>query len=313
MLLKESNRVLSLCPSLPVSGAGSPISCITSSCPGASQRPPRARLDPYRHPQRWDVKYTPRPTQAHSSARCYASVSAPPPKPPPKPPPGAAPGYTWPASLHPTPYEILAHPRHARYNKALFYELVKIYHPDRNRSAVNSAISQSTRLERYRLVVAANEILSDEARRRAYDLYGAGWDGNRTLQSPCRESYRSWRNEPGNASGNATWEDWERWRRERNGGQQSQAPVFMSNEVFVIVLCSFVVLGSFTQARRASASTLDVVEMRDQKDAAISNEIRRRQDEKAPLNRHERIENFLRQRDSWNLVSSDGCSPESPP
>ncbi|KAI8946054.1 hypothetical protein F4801DRAFT_593671 [Xylaria longipes] len=221
-------------------------------------------------------------------------------------------GYTWPTSLYPTPYEVLAHPRDARYDKALFYELVKIYHPDRIQTAAHSSIPHSIRLERYRLVVAANEILSDSAKRRAYDLYGAGWNGNRTLQSLYREADRSWRNEPGNASRNATWEDWERWRHERDGEKQPQTPVFMSNELFVIVLCSFVVVGSFAQARRASASTLNVVEMRDQQHAAISNDMRLRQNEQAPLNRHERVESFLRQRDSWNLVSSRDRGPESP-
>ncbi|RWA07130.1 hypothetical protein EKO27_g7972 [Xylaria grammica] len=224
----------------------------------------------------------------------------------------AAAGYTWPTSLYPTPYEILAQPRGARYDKALFYELVKIYHPDRNHTAADSSIPQSVRLERYRLVVAANEILSDDAKRRAYDLYGAGWRGNRTLQSLYREADRSWRNEPGNASRNATWEDWERWRRERNGEKEPQTPIFMSNELFALVLCSFVVMGSFAQARRASTHTVTIVEMHEQKHATISDGMRRQQDEKAPLNRHERVESFLRQRDSWNLASSTDRDSESP-
>ncbi|KAI0460632.1 hypothetical protein F5B21DRAFT_16742 [Xylaria acuta] len=304
MLLKESARILSSCANLPVSGTCSPSSCITScSCTSSRPRahhgrhtssPKRAKLS-----SKWN----------RSSARCYASVSGHPPN---KRSSSAAAGYTWPTSLHPTPYEILAHSRDARYNKALFYELVKIYHPDRGETAAHSSIPHAIRLERYRLVVAANEILSDSAKRRAYDLYGAGWGGNRTLQSLYREADRSWRSEPGNASRNATWEDWERWRHERDGRKQPQTPVFMSNELFVIVLCSFVVVGSFAQARRASANALNVVEMRDRKHAAISSDIQRRQNEQAPLSRHERVESFLRQRDSWNLVSSRDRSPESP-
>jgi curved DNA-binding protein CbpA len=219
--------------------------------------------------------------------------------------------HTWPSSPNPTPYEIFSHPRDAKYNKALFYELVKIYHPDRHRTTTDSPISHAVRLERYRLVVAANEILSSPNKRRAYDLHGAGWDGNSTLQSLYQEADRSWRNEPGNASRNATWEDWERWHRERNGDKQPQTRVFMSNELFVVVLCSFVVLGSLTQARRANTATMNIVEMRDQKHAAISGDLKRRQDEKAPLNRHERVESFLRQRDSWNLVSSVNDTPAS--
>ncbi|KAI0437291.1 hypothetical protein F4803DRAFT_539425 [Xylaria telfairii] len=302
MLLKESARIF-----CPVPGTCSPASCVTScSCirPHPRPRAPRGRHtgEPKRDilSSKWN----------YSSARCYAFVSG---RPPNKRSSSAAADYTWPASLHPTPYEILAHPRSARYDKTLFYELVKIYHPDRSPTAAHSSIPHSIRLERYRLVVAANEILSDKAKRRAYDLYGAGWDGNRTMQSFSREAERAWRNEPGNASRNATWEDWERWRRERNGEKHPQATVFMSNELFVFVLCSFLVLGSFAQARRASANTLNIVDMRDQKHAAISDHMRLRQNEQAPLNRHERVESFLRQRDSWNLVSSRGHHRPEPP
>ncbi|KAI1743823.1 hypothetical protein F4680DRAFT_321579 [Xylaria scruposa] len=305
MLIKESARILSSCPNLPVPGTCSPASCTTScSCIGPRRRVHHGRptSSPRRAALSSKLNYFP--------ARCYASVSGPPPH---RRSSGAAAGYTWPTSLHPTPYEILAHPRDAQYNKALFYELVKIYHPDRSQTAAHSSIPHSVRLERYRLVVAANEILSDSTKRRAYDLYGAGWDGNRTLQDLYREADRSWRSKPGNASRNATWEDWERWRHERNGEKPPQTPVYMSNELFVILLCSFVVAGSFAQARRASNSTLNVIEMRDQKHAAISDGMQRRHNEQAPLNRQERVESFLRQRDSWNLVSSKDHGSESPP
>lgn len=316
MLLKESTCILSSLANLAARGVYSPISCMTlssspplsSPCAGNNQRP-QSHYGRYTGSPRQDFNRTPSLDWNHSFTRCYTSAS----RPPQNSPSSGLAGYTWPTSLHPTPYEVLAQPKDARYNKALFYQLVKIYHPDRNHTATDSSIPHSVRLERYRLVVAANEILSDNARRRAYDLYGAGWHGNRTLQSLHREADRSWRNEPGNPSRNATWEDWERWRRERNGEKPPQTPVFMSNALFVIVLCSFVVVGSFGQARRASAHTLDIVEMRDQKHAAISHDMRRRQAEKAPLNRHERVESFLQQRNSWNLVSSVDRRSESPP
>ncbi|KAI1171546.1 hypothetical protein F4777DRAFT_591155 [Nemania sp. FL0916] len=216
----------------------------------------------------------------------------------------AAANYTWPASRHPTPYEVLAHPKHARYNKALFYELVKIYHPDRNQMAGGSPVPHSVRLERYRLVVAANQILSDDAKRRAYDLCGAGWDGSPSMQNLHRESDRSWRNAPGNPSKNATWEDWESWRREKNSETPPQTPVYMSNELFVFVLCSFAIVGGLAHVRHARADGLNVVNMRDQKHAAITDEMRRRENEVALLSRHDRVENFLRQRDGWIIASS---------
>ncbi|GAW17771.1 hypothetical protein ANO14919_072380 [Xylariales sp. No.14919] len=312
MALKESTRVFSSYYNHPLPATYSPASCITSSplslpCSGSGRRP-QARCGQYTSLPGQGAKHKSSSRWNYSSSRCYASISSPPHKRR----LSAAAGYTWPTSLYPTPYEILAQPRGARYDKALFYELVKIYHPDRNHSAADSSIPQSVRLERYRLVVAANEILSNDAKRRAYDLYGAGWRGNRTLQSLYREADRSWRNEPGNASRNATWEDWERWRRERNGEKEPQTPIFMSNELFALVLCSFVVMGSFAQSRRASTHTVTIVEMHEQKHATISDGMRRQQDEKAPLNRHERVESFLRQRDSWNLASSTDRDSESP-
>ncbi|KAI1117875.1 hypothetical protein F5Y14DRAFT_327159 [Nemania sp. NC0429] len=306
MLLKVLSRTLS-CPSLLVPDVSSPTISIASSCASAGHGL-RAH---HKHHTKWqkrDGEPTPVLGWNHRSTRRYASVSGQPSKKT----SGAAAGYTWPISVHPTPYEILAHPKKARYSKALFYELVKIYHPDRNHSAADSSISHHVRLERYRLVVAAHEILSDDAKRRAYDLYGAGWDGNRTMENAFRQADRSWREEPGNASRNATWEDWERWRRARDGEQRPQTPVFMSNELFVFVVCSFVIVGSFAQARRASTSSLSLVEMRDEKHAIISDDMRRRQDRQAPLNRHERVESFLRQRDSWNHALAGDSGHDSP-
>lgn len=188
----------------------------------------------------------------------------------------------------------------------MFYDLVKIYHPDRHRHAAHvHSLSHTARLERYRLVVAANQILSDPTKRRAYDLYGSGWGGMQNMENLYRSADRGWRDVPGNPSMNATWEDWERWYGERSGDQkEQQQPVFMSNQLFAGVLCIFVLLGSLGQARRATTNTMSIVEMRDQNHAAISHDIRKRQSEQAALNRSERINSFLRQRDGWAMASS---------
>ena len=87
----------------------------------------------------------------------------------------------WPAPktppVTPTPYEIFALPKGGAYSKHKFYELVKIYHPDRHglEGTACAGISHVEKLERYRLVVLAHEILSDPIKRKAYDSYGAGW------------------------------------------------------------------------------------------------------------------------------------------
>ncbi|KAI0506509.1 hypothetical protein F5B22DRAFT_445316 [Xylaria bambusicola] len=315
MLVKEATRVLSSRADLVAHGASLPITCTTplssstspSSPLSTKNQQPRAHRGQHMGFPARDVKLAPLLECNRPFTRCYASAS----QPSHSRPSSAPPDYTWPTSVHPTPYEILAQPKDARYDKALFYQLVKIYHPDRNYAAADSPIPLAVRLERYRLVVAANEILSDDAKRRAYDLYGAGWRGNRTLESLYREADRSWRNEPGNASRNATWEDWERWRCERNGEKPPQTPVYMSNELFVIVLCAFVILGSYAQAQRVTNHTVNIVELRDQKHAAISDDLRRRQDQQSPLNRHERVENFLRQR-NLDIPTTANCPVSDP-
>ncbi|KAI0123525.1 hypothetical protein BJ170DRAFT_86742 [Xylariales sp. AK1849] len=218
----------------------------------------------------------------------------------------AAPSH-WPSSPNPTPYQIFDQKRTAPYSKARFYQLVKIYHPDRHRQTPGDTLTDAARLERYRLVVAANQILSDPAKRRAYDLYGAGWGTDLSMDnSAYRHADTSWRNEPGNPSMNATWEDWERWYGERagDGSRHKQKTVFMSNELFVAVLCAFVVIGSMGQARRASTNTMSIVEMRDRRHAAINQEMVKRRTEQGGLGRHERVESFLRQREDWNLAPS---------
>ncbi|KAJ1326100.1 DnaJ domain-containing protein [Microdochium nivale] len=241
-----------------------------------------------------------------AAPRRYATTSAP---------SGAACGnhHDWPKSRKPSPYEIFGQHRHAPYSKAKFYELVKIYHPDtQHQGPPDSHMSHTMRLERYRLIVAANNILCDPVRRQSYDRFGLGWDGAAGNDSTRTGSTtnRSWREEPGNASMNATWEDWERWYAERDGRAgggtyAKQQPVYMPNGMFVFVLCLLVMVGSVGQARRASTSTMHIVEMREQNHMAINEGIRKRQTDQVMLNRHERVEHFLRSREGWRLSEAE--------
>lgn len=210
----------------------------------------------------------------------------------------------WPTSTEPTPYQIFNQKRDAPYSKARFYQLVKLYHPDRHRHTV-TGVSNSIRLERYRLVVAANDILCDPAKRRAYDLYGAGWGQVRSMNDfSMRETDRSWRKRPGNPSMNATWEDWESWYAQRDGTEQKQQTLYMSNELFVVLIFAIVIVVSVGRMQRAAASGNRMQESADERHWAIRYYMARRGTELGDLSKHERIETFLRQREGWDLSAA---------
>lgn len=208
----------------------------------------------------------------------------------------------WPEAKNPTPYEIFNQSKSAPYSKKKFYDLVKHYHPDRHIHHTlpsHNALSPAAKLERYRLIVAANSILCDPVKRRAYDLYGAGWGDKTTMNNASyREADRAWRQEPGSAAYNATWEDWQRWRDKQNGNEK-QSPLYMSNGLFVAVLAVFVVFGSLGQASRANSHSVHFLEMRETKSHDISEDMWRRKKEKAFWTREDRVESFLRQRAGW--------------
>lgn len=224
---------------------------------------------------------------------------------------------TWPKSKNPTPYEIFDQAKSSPYSKKTFYQLVKLYHPDRHAhtSSLNGSMSRGVKLERYRLVVAANDILSDPTKRRAYDLYGAGWGGTSEMSNTAyREADRAWRAQTGTAAYNATWEDWERWHWEKNSRRDGAAgksePRYMSNGLFVMTICVFVLIGGWGQATRAGSHGMYLVEMQEKKDNHISEEMWRRRKEKAMLTREDRVENFLRSREGWDSVVNDSHMPK---
>lgn len=228
----------------------------------------------------------------------------------------------WPTAKNPTPYDIFAQSRHAPYSKKTFYQLVKLYHPDHHAHTPSSDnISDETRLERYRLVITANAILSNPAKKRSYDLYGAGWGSQSDMSNESwREMDRAWRQRPNSAAYNATWEDWERWRDESDGDKRErQHPVYMSNGLFVASLAVFVVIGSWSQATRAGSNSARLIEMREINSSHISEDMWRKRQEKAFLTREDRVESFLRQREGWGHGAMNeshlpkDCKPESTP
>ncbi|XWW92550.1 hypothetical protein V2A60_000473 [Cordyceps javanica] len=227
----------------------------------------------------------------------------------------------WPSSPYPTPYEIFGISWRDPYTKRRFHQLVKLYHPDMTPPATPAAppLSPATRTERYRLVVAANDLLSDPSRRQLYDLHGAGWpragdgDGN----SHLRQRDRDWRYQPGSPARNATWEDWEAWhqeqRRRRYGGAPP-APVYMSNGLFAALVVVMCLVGALAQKNRALAIGEQYVEFAEDRNADIGRAVQRTASAAAGRSREERIDSFVRDRENvaYRYRPSRYDSPEVP-
>ena len=166
---------------------------------------------------------------------------------------------------HPSPYDIFELEKGAVYSKHKFYELVKIYHPDRHNSAsLDQPIHKLThveRTERYRLVVQANEILSDPVKRKAFDATGAGWGAKATI---VHGASRPWRADSADSPyANATWEDWERWYAKTGNhpdGPQAYEGTYFNHNAFASFVILVAIITGVLQATRAGTSAGSVEE-----------------------------------------------------
>ena len=214
----------------------------------------------------------------------------------------------------PTPYQIFNQEAGSPYSKHRFYELVKLYHPDRSGHhhglAGIDSLSQPVRLERYRLVIAANDILSDPIKRSAYDRYGAGWNGRAASKGSrdyeqMRRAWtgpypRPWRHGPvdHSPSQNATWEDWERWYQ--RGGRAKQEPLFVANGAFISVVVVLAAFAGVAEAMRFGNQSTSFMHHRDRVHNETSRDLMRRRNEASTFSgrKDERLQSFLRSRDS---------------
>ncbi|MCJ1436474.1 hypothetical protein MMC27_005853 [Xylographa pallens] len=224
----------------------------------------------------------------------------------------------WPKSdsaTHvPTPYQIFRQQKGAPYSKRRFYELAKIYHPDKHVYKEDfsdaNCISQAIKLERYRLIVAANDILSDPIKRRAYDAYGAGWDGRPEMGS-TKEHWRhahgkGWSGFDDNSSPArcATWEDWEKWYQRNAKGKQE--PLYFSNGSFVILIIIFALLGGLGEISRAGKMSRSFLQQIEAVHDESSKDLQRRMRESQGFkNKDERVQNFLKTRDPVSYGVTD--------
>ncbi|CAG7990304.1 unnamed protein product [Penicillium salamii] len=148
--------------------------------------------------------------------------------------------YSWPSNSSFTPYDVLNIPRGARYSKRNYYDLVKIYHPDRplKDHPLFHQLTPEIRLQRYRIVVDAHELLSDPSKRASYDRTGAGW------VHTVPDTKVDWQTPGPSVYANATWEDWERWHNRHHAPQQH----VVDQRTFVRLLILLVLFGGALQA-----------------------------------------------------------------
>lgn len=212
----------------------------------------------------------------------------------------------------------------ATYSKSRFYELVKLYHPDRS-SSTDEHVSHAVKVERYRLIVSAHTILSDPSKRHAYDRFGAGWNGKSDLGS--RDTWHqpspnhrpgpfthSWSNPNDPIWQNATWEDWERFyaRRAQEHGtaegvdRASQSPLYLRNSYFLLLVMVVALMGSTANYTRAQDAGAYFVEQRDIIHDRAAKELRKVKQESMSRSREDRIQWFIRNREATlGLAGSD--------
>ena len=260
-------------------------SCHTSTTSPSALPQPRARPS----------------TQPHFCVRTYADVRS-------------SPDLTWPEhkppSRSPTPYEIFHIDRGQAYSKRTFYELVKLYHPDRNGINVpgHERVSGDVKLERYRLVILAHEILSDPIKRREYDRCGAGWVERNERWSRSRHSGGYHSEHTGGPFGfgagydaspfrNATWEDWERWYARTQPRPQAYEGNYISPNGFASLIILLAVISGVAQATQAGQYSLNLEDKIRTRNQETHNFLESRVEDSNDLGHDGRIRMFLEKRD----------------
>lgn len=235
--------------------------------------------------------------------------------------------YTWwPSQPLPTPYQIFRCNQQSPYSKGRYYHLVKLYHPDHARHQ-QLQISEAVRVERFRLIVSANAILSDPAKRASYDRFGLGWNLVTTPAHNCPNP--RWRTEreghgtparfdenygkggPYDPSRNATWEDWEKYYQRKSAAaaaaaargetssdeSQYQTPIHTSNRAFITIVVFLASLGGLANLSRANLNGQKFLDEADGRSAQLRTDMRKRREEAVAMgSKDERIRAFLKSR-----------------
>ncbi|KAL2014195.1 hypothetical protein VTN00DRAFT_1720 [Thermoascus crustaceus] len=255
---------------------------LLNQAPPPSRPPPASRGRPHLHSQ---SHAQPCRRRFYATIRDWADVDL-----------------SWPTTPTFTPYDIFKQERNAPYSKARFYALVKIYHPDMpcNGHPLCKDISHEVRLQRYRLVVTAHEILSDPIKRAAYDKWGIGWHSNPDINSSSSDSTgdaarrsRTGRDDPIYA--NATWEDWERYYNRHNPEQRA----IVDHRTFVTFLLLLTLFGAGLQVSWLGQYSVAFEQrIQDMNEKSVRFLTGRRQQTTTQMNSSEaRVQQFLMRRD----------------
>lgn len=231
----------------------------------------------------------------------------------------------WPSHPLPTPYQIFRYNQQTPYSKSRYYQLVKLYHPDHARHR-RLHISEAVRVERFRLIVSANAILSDPTKRAAYDRFGLGWN---LASTPAhdRPNSRWWTEREGHGapgsdehygkggpydpSRNATWEDWEKYYQRKNAAaaaargepvgdesQYSQSTIHTSNRAFITIVAFLASLGGLANLSRANLNGQKFSDEADSRSVQLRKDLQNRREEAVAFgSKDERIQAFLKSRD----------------
>lgn len=119
-------------------------------------------------------------------------------------------------AMHTTPYDLLGLPRSASREeiKSSYYELVKSLHPDKIGPNV-SETERKARVEKFRSVAKAYDLLKDPKKRAMYDKYAAGWDMG-PISAPAAQWQRHGQTRPRT---DAEWAHWHAWSESLRTGQ----------------------------------------------------------------------------------------------
>lgn len=232
----------------------------------------------------------------------------------------------WPSTQFPTPYEIFHVPQSASTSdiKKRYYELVKLYHPDR----ISNPTPQAN--ERFHKIVAANALLCDTSKRSAFDAYGVGWQWAGTgrharvyagqMRGSRFDQYN--RHRRADHAETAAWDHFYTGNRTQDGDGAgasggARENYYTSNTNFVGFLVFLSTVGAVVQAARLGRASAEINERADRTHFSAARDLAESRRLARDLGRDERRRLFLAHRSGdaagygYGYGESDGETPDA--